>query len=193
MNGKENIINKILADADAECARIAAAAQAEAQRIADEVERQIKCDNDKTEERLKSLADESKRNATAVAQLNARKYRLNARQQLVSQCYAVARERLSQLSSSERLGVIGTLLEKYAEQGETVYITQADSAAVTQQYLDGFEKGLVLGKRYINAEGGVMLEGVGYDKDLTFDRIVRYCRENSEARVAAQLFGDGNE
>ena len=193
MNGKENIINKILSDADDKCAQIAAAAAETARNIAAEADKQIALEEDKLQQKLAAFADERKRNAVAVAQLDARKYRLNARRQLVSRCYDIARQRLAAMSPTERLQFVGTLLEQYAEQGETVYVTQADSASVTQKYLDGFDKGLVLGKRLIVADGGVVLEGVGYDKNLTLDNVVRYSRDKSEARVAAYLLGDGDE
>ena len=193
MNGKENIINKILSDADIKCAEILSAANAQAQAIVAEAEQAIENDKVALNERLQAVTAERQRNRRATAELDAKKYTLYQKQQLISRAYDQAYERLVKMSDSDRLDLIGTLLEKYAEKGETVYITQADGKSVTQMWLNGFEKDLKLGKRYIKADGGVVLEGEGYEKDLTLRSVVKYLREQTEAKVAELLLGGHNE
>ena len=193
MNGKENIINKILSDADAKCAKIIATAEAQAQDIIAAAEAAIAKDRADLDTRIVAASAERIRNSVATAELEGKKYRLNAKQQLISKCYEVAYQRLLKQSDQERLALIGSLLDKYAEKGETVYVAEKDGKLVTQKYLDGFDKGLKLGKRYIKADGGVVLEGVGYEKDLTLARVIAYAREQTEGKVAETLLGVKNE
>ena len=193
MNGKENIINKILSDADAKCAKIIATAEAQAQDIIANAEAAIAKDRADLDARIEQLSAERIRNSVATAELEGKKYRLNAKQQLISKCYEVAYQHLLKQSDKERLVLIGTLLDKYAEKGETVYVAEKDGKLVTQKYLDGFNKDLKLGKRYINADGGVVLDGVGYEKDLTLSRVIAYAREQTEGRVAEKLLGAKHE
>ena len=193
MNGKENIINKILSDADTKCQKILDAANEQAKSIIAAAEASIAKDKSELDARIAATTAERIRNSVATAELEGKKYRLNSKQALISKCYSVAYEQLLKQSDKERLALIGTLLDKYAEKGETVYVAAQDGKLVTQKYLDGFDKGLKLGKRYIAADGGIVLEGDGYEKDLTLSRIIRYAREQTEGRVAEALLGVKDE
>ena len=193
MNGKENIINKILSDADAKAAEILSAADAQAQAIIADAEQAIARDKAALQERLQAVTAERQRNRKATAELDAKKYTLERKQQLISRCYELAYEKLAGMSQADRLNFIGTLIEKYAETGETVYITQADAKGVTQLWLDGFDKKLKLGSKYIKADGGIVLEGDGYEKDLTLKSVIKYLREQTESKVAELLLGGHNE
>ena len=193
MNGKENIINKILSDADTKCQKILEQAKEQERVILQAAEASVAQDKKELDARIATITAERIRNSVATAELEGKKYRLNAKQQLISKCYDVAYEELLKQSDKERLALIGTLLDKYAEKGETVYVAEKDGKLVTQKYLDGFERGLKLGKKYIAADGGVVLEGAGYEKDLTLSRVIRYAREQTEGRVAAALLGESNE
>ena len=193
MNGKENIINKILSDADAKCADILSAAEAQAQAIIDNAEQDIAQDRAALEQRLQSVAAERQRNRKATAELDAKKYMLSAKQQLISRCYELAYERIANMSEGSRLDLIGALIEKHAETGETVYVTQQDAKGVTQIWLDGFDKQLKLGSKYLKADGGVVLEGCGYEKDLTLHSVIKYLREQTESKVSELLLGGRDE
>lgn len=193
MNGKENIINKILSDADLKCQSIVSVAESQAQQIAESSTQAIARERAELDARIETISAERMRNRYATAELEAKKYKLNAKQQLISGCYNKAYEQLLRLSGKERLNFIGTLIEKFAEMGETVYVTQSDSHLVTQLYLDGFDKKLTLGDRYIHADGGIVLEGEGYEKDLTLGSVINYVREQTEGKVAEHLLGAHNE
>ena len=193
MNGKENIINKILTESDAKCVKILSAAETQAQEIIAATEQAIASDRAAIDERLQVVTAERERNRKATAELDAKKYTLQRKQQLITRCYELAYEKLTKMSEADRLDLIGSLLEKHAEKGETVYITQADAKGVTQVWLNGFDKDLKLGKKYIKADGGLVLEGVGYEKDLTLKSVIKYLREQTEGKVAELILGGHNE
>ena len=193
MNGKENIINKILSDADARCNEILSKADLQAKAILDDANETVNRDRAALQLRIDAQTAERKRNRISNAELDAKKHKLHVKQQLISRCYDLAYEHLLKLSDSERLSLIGTLLDKYAEKGETVFVTQADAKGVTQLWLNGFEKDLQLGKKYLKADGGVLLEGEGYEKDLTYRSVIRLAREQTENKVADLLLGEHNE
>lgn len=190
MNGKENIINKILADADMKCQEILSSAQEQAQQILDGARATVEAEKAQMAQKLAKISAERTRNSLATAKLEARKYKLQKMQQLISSCYQKALAQLANLSGEQRKAFVAKLLEKYAEQGETVRICSADKDVVTQSFLDGFGKNLVLGTQFVQAQGGIVLEGKNYDKDLTLEKLVAYCREETESKVAAALFGE---
>lgn len=193
MNGKENIINKILSDADSKCQKLLAEAECQAKEILDATNEAIAQERVALDAKIEAVASERIRNRKATAELDAKKYALNRKQQVISRCYDLAYDKLLKMSEADRLDLIGTLIERYAENGETVYVTKADAKGVTQIWLNGFEKSLKLGAQYINADGGVVLEGDGYEKDLTLKKVVEYAREQTDGRVAEMLLGVRNE
>lgn len=190
MNGKENIINKILSDADEKCARIVAKAEQTAAEMKSQAEAEVEAEKRALQVKAENLAAERIRNRVATAELDARKYKLNAKQQIISECYDKALQRLAALPAKEKQAFVLNLLKKYAETGETVIVAKQDKDVITQKLLDEANKKLILSKTYHEGLGGVILEGVGYEKDLTLSRIVNYLREQTEGKVAQALFGE---
>lgn len=190
MNGKENIINKILGDAEAKCNEILAAAQAEAQSIAANAEIAADEEREALSQRAQSMAAEDVRNSLASAKLQAKKYRLQQMQQLIASCYQQALQHIVQLPLEKRKSLLARLLQTYAEQDDVVYICSADKDIVSQSFLDSFGKGLTLGDTFLCAQGGVLLVGKNYDKDLTLETLMDNCREKTETQVTAALFGE---
>ena len=193
MNGKENIINKILSDADTKCQNVLDAARSQAQSIVDAAKAAIERDRTELDARIVATTAERISKRVATAELDGKKYRLNAKQQLIDKCYQLAYEQLLKQSDKERLAFVGSLISKYAEKGETVFVTEKDGKLVTQKFLDGFNMKLKLGKKYVKADGGIVLEGEGYEKDLTLSRVIAYVREQTEGRVAEALLGEKDE
>lgn len=190
MNGKENIINKILSSADEKCQRIIATAEQTASEIMQTAEREAEADRQALKLKAESSASERLRNKLASAELSARKYALNAKQKLIAECYDRALAYFASLPAREKQAFVLSLLKKYAEQGETVTVAKRDKEVITQKVLDEAGKKLVLSKSCHNEAGGVILEGSGYEKDLTLGRIVEYLRAQTEGEVAKALFGD---
>lgn len=190
MNGKENIINKILSDADNKRREIIAAAEIQAEKISDDVK--LFEDNEAKAMQLKAEANFKERSANSLAnaELDARKYVLSEKQRLIGTCYAKAYAYIVKMNDKQKTAFLTKLINTYAESGETVYACKADKSVVTQKFLDGFNKKLTLGKKYLDCDGGVVLEGEGYDKDLTLSRIIEFVREKTEAKVADVLFGE---
>ena len=190
MNGKENIINKILSDADTKCQEIVAQAQAQADQIISIAKALADAETQSVNKRLATLSVERERNLKASAVLEARKYRLGKKQQLISRCYEKAQDELKSLSAKEKEKFLSKLIQTYAEDGETVLICKSDKDIVTQKFLDSFGKKLVLGKNFAEIDGGVILQGNGYDKDLSLAQVLSAIRNDTEAEVANALFGE---
>lgn len=191
MNGKENIIARILADADARAKSIVDEANARAQHAQDAARESAQADRAALEQKIVALTAERKANALSNAKLDARKYLLAGKQKLIADCYDKAKDTLLSMDATQKREFLTKLLGLYAEQGETVNYARADADIVTQQLLDGIGKGLVLGQA-CDFEGGLVLCGKSYDKDLTLTKLVQYAREKTEAAVAAVLFGGDN-
>ena len=190
MNGKENIINKILSDADDKCAKILAAAEENAARIKEQAEQSANLDKQALDARVETLTAERIRNRVATAELDARKYKLAEKQRLIALCYDKAATSLANMSAHDKIAFVTKLLNQYAENGETVRIAKVDENVITQKVLDSVNKKLKLDNKFHSDKGGVVLIGNGYEKDLTLTSVVNYLREQTEGKVASALFGE---
>ena len=190
MNGKSKIIARILSDADSKCAEISAAAQLRAEQTLADAETKIAQEKQALADRLEKQSQDLVKNKLANAALDARKYKLECKQNLIASCYDKALESLVKSTDAEYKKLISDLLNKFAEDGETVCIVEKDANVITQQFLDGVGKNLTLSNKHINAMGGIVIEGNGYDKDLTFEALVSYAKADTEATVAELLFGE---
>jgi len=191
MNGKSRIIERILADADAKCAEIAANAQMRSDKILAAANDKIVAERQAFQDKLTSFVAESARNKKSNAQLEARKYKLACKQSLVEDCYADAVRSLVDLDAKAKGALFAKLLTQYAEKGETVRVCQGDAAVLNQRLVDSVGKDLRLAAGFAYGSGGFVLEGEGYDKDLTFETLVAEIRPETEAKVAEILFGEG--
>lgn len=190
MNGKSKIIERILSDADSKCAEISAAAQLRADQTLADADAKIAQEKQALNARLEKQAEDLVKNKLANAALDARKYKLECKQNLIASCYDKALDCLVKSTDAEYKKIISDLLNKFAEDGESVCIADKDASVITQAFLDSVGKNLTLSAKRINATGGIVIEGNGYDKDLTFEALVSYAKADTESTVAELLFGD---
>lgn len=190
MDGKEKIIARILEEADKKCQSIVDEAQKKADAIALNSQNTVAAERVLMEQKLKASAEETLRNALSNAKLEGRKYLLQQKQALIDKAYAGALDSLSKLSGKEYKAFVVKLLKAYAEDGETVRVCQRDAKTITQEVLDQSGKSLTLSDQYADIDGGVLLEGDGYDKNLSLTALVRYARQSTDMSVAKILFGD---
>lgn len=188
MNGKENIIQRILDDADKKCAQIIDDAKAYASKViagantfADDEQRKLACRIDEQKKQMDG-------SAIINAQLQARKYKLDCKQKLIASCYDKAMQVIAGYKSSERLNFLHKLIEKYAESGETVVICKCDKDIVTQKWLDSFGKNLKLSTNLLDEQGGILLEKDTYTKNLTLARLIQIAKQETEGAVSSALF-----
>lgn len=191
MNGKENIVKRILDDAEGKAKYIVEQAEARVAMREKDEEKAIAAERNALDAKIVALGEERIANALASAKLEARKYKLNGKQKLIGECYTKAYKSLCEMDGEQTKALISSLLSTYAEKGETVYFAAKDVAVVTQAFLDSVLTGLKLGG-IVDIDGGILLSGEGYDKDLSLSKLVEYARNETETAVAETLFGGTN-
>lgn len=189
MSGTTTLTEKILQDAETQCQEIIAKAQSKADGIIAKADAEIAEEKQRLELEREAEAAEINRRRMSTAKLDAKKDELALKQQLMQSVYNTAAEKLLS-SNKDYIAFVGKLLKKYADKGETVIIAETDKKRITQSFLDGFKKGLVLSKEYGTFRGGIMLSKEGYDKNLTLDLVFDQTRESTENAVTKILFGE---
>lgn len=189
---KEAIIDKILSDANLKGDAIIGEANGKADEIISLAAKQCKdyLYQSKTEiDRLTLEIDERSR---SVAELDARKLMLAAKTQVLDSVYAKTLEKLRNLDKEQYGALIFAMLEN-AKDGDVVIISKREKDIVTKQSLADFAKKkgikLTLADKFGDFDGGVIISENGVDKNFTLDVEVSILREQTETKIAKEIFG----
>lgn len=187
--GREEIINRILADARSECDEILAAAKREADGIIASAEARAKEELAETkaeaDERAKSVAD----GRAAAARLDSAKIYLAEKRRVIDEIYARALSKLVDMKSADSLKLLSRLIAENAEEGDEVVLAENFKFAADVAKLPVIkERNLTISATRAKISGGCLLRGKKSDKDLSFDALLSADMEEHQADIAAQLF-----
>ena len=188
--GKQELLNAILDEANAKAAAIreeaAKTAEEKTQRAAAEVQSYL----DDCASRDATDASDLISRRKVSAGMEGKKALLAEKRALLSEVKSRLIERLYALSHEDYLKVVDVLLTAYAAEGDRVYI--AKNCAVTYgdvQSLDVCRR-LTLKVDYDpSVRSGVLLRGKSVDKDLSFEALADSVFAEHEMELATRLFG----
>ena len=186
----EALIQGIVADARAEADKMIAEANAYKERAISEAEK-------KAEAFLAEAASNAKKDAEILigrgrnaSELESRKTLLAAKQKIVGEVFSAAKQRLLNMGKDEYLALIERLIKTYAEKGDKVIISKnAPLSADDVSALSSSKALALLCEKSGDFNGGIVLSGAKFDKDLTFSALIEAEREVFESQAAAKLFG----
>ncbi len=193
--GAERLTARILEDARAEAAKSAQAAEAEANRIkelaAAEAEKVRAGIIAKAEDAARDILERSRTNA----QLDARKFALSAKRQVLDEAFKGALDKLNALDGEVRDRFIQSLAVKAAHGGEALCPAKADAErakklieAINAALAEKGKAPLTVGDE-ADVEGGFLLRGEGYEMNCSFEALLWDFRQAEESGVAKILFG----
>lgn len=191
---KELIIEKILSDAAQKASEITDAAQERAAKLTQDAEREGEQSRLFAVADAKRLVPELLRRKLSVAELEVKKLRLKAKQDVLEQVFAKAVEAIRALPKAQYLSYIESMLLSTAEDGDRVIAAQADKVVVTKAFIakTAEKKGirLDLSPDYGSFAGGIMLECRNCTKNMTLELELASLREEREAKIARMIFED---
>lgn len=187
--GKEEIVNRIISDAEAEAEEIIRAAGARAAEITSAAEKRALSERAEAEEEAAARAKRISDGRAAAARLDSAKILLGEKRRVIEEIYARALKKLQSLGEKEALALINGLLLQYAEEGDEVvfaqnfkYVQKAAALPVISQ------KKLTVSKERPQFSGGCILRGKNSDKDLSYAALLNADMEEHQAEMAAKLF-----
>ncbi len=187
--GKEDIIARILSDAEREAQAIVEEAQREAESRVAEANAAAEKLKAETEEEIAARAKRISEGKAAAARLDSSKLLLAEKRRVIDEIYARALKSLLSLGEHESLALVERLLKENAEEGdEVVFAADYPYAAKAARLSVIAEKNLKVGKTRAGTGGGFLLLGKTCDKDVTFRALLALDREKNEPALAAQLF-----
>ena len=131
-----------------------------------------------------------KRARATLSAIETKKTFLTAKQAIVEKVFSRALEKLVAISAAEYLALIDKLVKNHAEKGDVVVLSEsAPVTALEVKALPSVEKLSLKVEKTGKFEGGIVLSGKVFDKDLSFKALCEAEKEKIEAEIAKKLFG----
>ena len=188
---ESKIIDKILSDSKERANNIVAEAQLKAKNIVDSAKLEAKAYSSKTLKKLDEERDAIITRRETVANLEARKIELGAKQRVIDEVFKRALSRLSELPEKEYQDLIVGMLE-YAEDGDIVTVNKSCKSMLPKVFFTSYSKlkGIKLGYNTQGGsfEGGMILSNGKIDKNFTFEAELDELRAKLLPEIVAKLF-----
>jgi V/A-type H+-transporting ATPase subunit E len=192
MKGFEAIQDKILKNALETSDKILSDARAEVETILSEATAKAELASGAALNAAKERADFIYESKITVATRRAKNEVLLAKQTVLDQAYGEAEQKILKMPDGEYKQLIGGLIVKFAESGDSLVPGRLDKKMFSQDFLTGLSAGkrvkLTLNKEVGDFDKGVLLTNGDCDKNFSLDMIMREVRESSEAKVANLCF-----
>ena len=194
--GADSLLARIAEEAKGAAEQTAESAQTEINRIKELAQRDVSvAKQDAQTAKEKAKADILERSRTN-AELDSRKYALAAKRTVVEDAFKGAYDALCALGGAEREEMLKAMAIREAVGGEKVAPAQADAdhmkrllPAINEALKAKGIGTLAMGEVTQSIKGGFLLVGNGFEKNCSFEAILRDVREAEESKVAQILFG----
>ncbi|PIU63650.1 MAG: hypothetical protein COS84_09430 [Armatimonadetes bacterium CG07_land_8_20_14_0_80_40_9] len=193
----DNIVSKIIGDAELEAARVEKEATKEAEKIIQSAEGEAKSLKDELLSNAEDSAKQQKERIVAMAELEARKELLGEKQKLIEEAFQKALESLINLDDEKYQRLIEKLIIESANSGdERVIISSKDKERITQEFIDKVNANLIregkkgelkLEEKLRDFKGGFIFKIGRKEETYTFEALLKSKREELEKEVAKIL------
>lgn len=194
MNNKQAIIDKIISDAEQSAAEILSAAREKAERIVADASEQAEDYTRTHANDAKTASDDYIRRRRSVDGLDSRKADLGAKKRILDELLDEVLRRLRTDRKKDYLALMRATIARSAEDGDEVIVCAADRDLLDEKFVARVArdcgKKLSLGAQTGRFDGGVVLSGKNYDKNLTLDLKIKALREEYETQLSDILFGE---
>ena len=195
MNGIEKITQRITEDTDREIAGIQAQAKEQADAITADYQERVRVEAEEGATRGKTAAQEREDNLARMAQMEAKKQTLAAKQKMLNRAFDLALEKLSGLPEADYVKLLAELAAKAARSGkEEVILSKKDhdgvGAAVVSaaNALLGGKGALALSAQTRDTRGGLILSDGEIEANCTFETLLRLQETEIAGEIANVLF-----
>ena len=189
MEGLESLLSAIDQQATQEVEAIRQGALAYADQKKEETQAALEAYRAELERKAVQSKEELCAKRRIDAQLEARKILLDAKREILASVYRKVLDKLDGLDYKSTLALIESLLDKYAQKGDTVRLAADGRAELYEVSLLPVvkKKGLkVVADKSVSS--GFVLDGNGFDRDLSYEALVKELQEETEMALSKRLF-----
>ena len=193
----EQVVGKILSEANAEADKIVGAAKDKCAGQQAELSETLAAYAKETETLATEAGADKKSRMLAGARMELSKQYLAAKGVLLAKVFEMAAERVKGLSDDKYSELMSGLLEKAVESGDEEVVpgktdTRVDGALIKQvnrKLGPGFKGNLRLSNDKANIDGGFVLKRGNIKTNVSIEVLVSTVRSELEMEIAEQMFG----
>ena len=189
-----DIRKKIEQDAAAEAAKLLDEAGKQADALNKEADLQIARSKKHYDDLYEAEAPEVRHRAEIIANLDVKKNRLGAKQELIAQSFEAAYERLCKLPEEHYLAFMEKLLDQAVSSGDEELLVGTKEKRMNKAWLDRYNaakgKKLILAADRADIEGGFILRKGKISVNCSLDTLVHWLKDELESDVVKRLFDE---
>lgn len=194
------VIDKILADANAEAEKIKAQANEKQEADQKDLEAQLEQFKKETSELAKKAAEDKKEQMLAAARMDISKQHLAEKTKLLDEVFSKAKEQVLKMPDEQYRQLMKKLLLKAVETGDEEVIIDGEEKRIDHELIKevnrelgpGFKGNLRLSEEKLPIEAGFILRRGKIKNNVSLSVLLQTAREESEADLAKELFSDDN-
>lgn len=198
MNGIEKIMDRIAQDGEQKARTLIAQAQAEAEEITASYEAKAREQSAEILAAGGKQAEEYISRQKSVAQLEARKLLLSAKQEMLARAFEEAKRSMLELPEKDYVNLLVSLALRAITKGtEELVFSHSDRNVLGKKVViaanealeaQGKTAGLHLAEEARDFQGGLYVKDGNIETNCTFDTLIRRQKEKMSGEVAAVLF-----
>ncbi|HHT36779.1 MAG: V-type ATP synthase subunit E [Candidatus Wallacebacter cryptica] len=198
MTGVEQLTSKIIEDAKLRAAERKKQAEEEKAAILEQTRERAQVECDKITAEAKARGEELYNRLISVAQLNARKEKLQAKQDVIASAFDQALAKLRSLPDDRYFDLIKDLIVQGSTTGsEQIILSEADHKRLPEGFLEqvnavvkekGLSGSLKLAQETGPIQGGVILKAGNITVNYTFEALLKQNYDQLAMEVAGLLF-----
>lgn len=194
----EQVVEKILSEANAEAEKITSQAGAKAAQQESELESELTTYRQETQELAAKAAADRRSRMLAIARMDIRKEKLAAKVGLVNEVFAKAGEKIKAMGDDEYRSLVGGLMQKAIETGDEEVIIGVGEKRIDEKFIKnvnrqlgpGFKGNLRLSSETAEIAGGFILRRGRIQVNVSTDVLLERAKEELEIELTNELFGE---
>ncbi len=192
MKGKEEILKKIIKDAQKIATSTLDEGVLKAQELINIAENDAKIYRTRHRQESQKEREDILRRKITVANLEAKKIMLSAKQQILGKVFEESITAIRDDLTAYKAMLKGMIQQ--ADNGDTLTISKLDKDIVTESFVNSALKSkgikVTLNKKLGDFKGGIVLSNEVSNKNFTLETELALLRNDIEPEIAQMLFGD---
>jgi V/A-type H+-transporting ATPase subunit E len=194
----EQVVGKILADANAEAEKILTKARAQEKAEHAELEEQLAEYRKQTEILAQKAGEEKKAHLLAAARMDIAKEYLAEKRKILDEVFERAKQQLQNLPEQEHLALITKLMHKAVETGDEEVIVDNNETRIDHKFIKninrelgpGYHGNLRLSEQKLNLGAGFVLKRGKVKTNVSLAVLLAQSRKELEIELAKELFAE---
>lgn len=193
----EQVVQKILSEAQAQADKIAAEANAKVSEQQAQLDKELTQYREGTEQKAVAASEDKLARMLASARMQISKEYLGAKVSLLDEVFQKVRQQIKELPNDQYEELIQQLMEKAIESGDEEVIIGKDETRidnglvkrVNRKLGPGFKGNLQLANDTADIDGGFILRRGKIQVNVSLDVLIMQAREAMELELTQELFG----